>query len=152
MKITLLYGTESGNAEMLCDDLVEALAGDNECAVSSLADIGPEDLDPGTFYIFVTSTHGNGDVPATATQFFEALEANRPDLDGIRFSIFGLGDRVFAETFNHGSKKLMQELLACNATLIGERGIHDASTGEMPEEIAIPWLNQCMAALMQPAG
>ena len=152
MKITLLYGTESGNAAMLCDDLMEALAGENECAVSSLADIAPEDLDSDIFYIFVTSTHGTGDVPATAAQFFEALEANRPDLNGIRFSIFGLGDRVFAETFNHGSKKLMQELLACNATLIGERGIHDASTGEMPEDIAIPWLNQCMAALMQPAG
>ena len=152
MKITLLYGTESGNAEMLCDDLVEALEGENECAVSSLGEVVPDELDSGTFYIFVTSTHGNGDLPATAAPFFDELEANRPDLNGIRFSIFGLGDRVFAETFNHGSKKLMQELLACNATLIGERGIHDASTGQMPEEIAIPWLNQCMAALMQPAG
>ena len=58
-------------------------------------------------------------MPATAAPFFEVLEANRPDLNGIRFSIFGLGDRVFAETFNQGSEKLMKELLACNATLIG---------------------------------
>ena len=152
MKITLLYGTESGNAAMLCDDLMEELAGENKCAVSSLADIAPEDLDSDTFYIFVTSTHGSGDVPATAAQFFEALEANQPDLSGIRFSIFGLGDRVFAETFNQGSEKLMQALLACNATLIGERGLHDASTGDMPEDIAIPWIRECMAALMSSAN
>lgn len=150
MKITLLYGTESGNAAMLCEDLMEALEGENECEVSSLADVAPDELDSGTFYIFVTSTHGNGDVPATAAPFFEALEANRPDLNGIRFSIFGLGDRVFAETFNQGSEKLMQELLACNATLIGERGLHDASTGDMPEDIAILWIKACMAELMQP--
>ena len=49
MKITLLYGTESGNAEMLCDDLMEELEGENECKVSSLADIAPDELDSGTF-------------------------------------------------------------------------------------------------------
>ena len=151
MKITLLYGTESGNAAMLCEDLMEELAGENKCAVSSLADIAPENLDPDTFYIFVTSTHGTGDVPATAAQFFEALETNQPDLHGIRFSIFGLGDRVFADTFNQGSEKLMQALLACNATLIGERGLHDASAGDTPEDIAIPWIRECMAALMSSA-
>lgn len=152
MKIVLLYGTESGNAEMLCDDLVEQLEGENECEVSNLSEVVPNDLDPDIFYIFVTSTHGNGDLPAAAAHFVDVLEANRPDLNGISFSIFGLGDMVFAETFNQGSEKLMKGLLACNATLIGERGIHDASTGEMPEDIAIPWLNRCMAALMQPVG
>lgn len=151
MKIALLYGTESGNAEMLSDDLMEELENENSCEVRSLGEISPEDLDTDTFYVFVTSTHGNGDLPAAAAEFVQLLETKQHDLTGINFSIFGLGDMVFSETFNQGSEKLMEVLLAGNATLIGERGLHDASTGEIPEDIAIPWINECLAALLQPA-
>lgn len=144
MNIQLLYGTESGNAEMLCDDLKDVLDADHSVDIQSLGDVSPSALDPATFYILVTSTHGNGDLPAAAAEFADALEAEKPDLSRIHFAIFGLGDMVFSETFNQGSERLMKAMLACKAKMVGERGIHDASSLEMPEDIAVPWVNDLM--------
>ncbi|MEM9011095.1 MAG: flavodoxin domain-containing protein [Pseudomonadota bacterium] len=152
MKVAILYGTESGNAELLCDDIKDEIGEEHDCEISSLADVTPADLEPETFYIFVTATHGNGDLPANAAGFRDTLEEERPDLSEINFAIFGLGDMVFAETFNQGSEKLMTELLACKAQQVGERGIHDASTGEPPEDIALPWVRACFDGLLAKAA
>ena len=152
MKISILFGTESGNAEMLCDDLKDELDAEHNVEIASFADVTPDDLDVDTYHILVTSTHGNGDLPAAAAEFVDAVEEQEPNLAGVTFSVFGLGDMVFEETFNQGSETLMNAILARNATLIGERGMHDASTGEMPEDIAIPWLQECLSKLLDEAA
>ena len=152
MNISLLYGTESGNSEMLCDDLKDELDAAHDVEIVSFADLSPNDLHSSKLYIMITSTHGNGDLPAAAAQFADSLETGKPDLAGISFAIFGLGDRVFEETFNQGSERLMNCMLEQQATQIGERGLHDASTGEMPEAIALPWLETCLASLMLEAA
>ncbi|WP_299286493.1 flavodoxin domain-containing protein [uncultured Tateyamaria sp.] len=144
MKIGLYYGSETGNSEMLCEDIEADLGEGFDCHISSLADVDPGALDKDTFYIFVTSTYGNGDLPSTALPFEEALTSTKPDLSGIRFAMFGLGDQVFAETFNHGSLKLSEMLIAHKAEMVGERGLHDASGFEMPEDIALPWVQGVM--------
>ncbi|MEO0864648.1 MAG: flavodoxin domain-containing protein, partial [Pseudomonadota bacterium] len=94
--------------------------------------------------LLVTSTYGNGDLPSTALPFEEALTGGQPDLTGIRFAIFGLGDQVFAETFAHGSEKLAQMLKDQGAVQVGERGLHDASGFDMPEDVALPWVRGIM--------
>lgn len=144
MQIGIYYGSETGNAEMLCEDIEAELGDGYECHISPLSDVDPAGMDAQTFYIFVTSTYGNGDLPTTALPFEEALQEQKPDLTGIRFAIFGLGDMVFSETFNHGSKKLAEMLVARGAAQVGERGIHDASSFEMPEDIALPWVGEIM--------
>lgn len=152
MKIALLFGTESGNAEMLCDDLKDELDADHDVEISSFADVVPDDLDHDVFHILVTSTHGNGDLPAAAAEFVDALEEQATDLSGVTFAIFGLGDMVFEETFNQGSERLMKAMLTHKATQIGARGLHDASTGEMLEDVALPWLETCMTQLLDKAA
>ncbi|MFL4469838.1 flavodoxin domain-containing protein [Tateyamaria armeniaca] len=117
------------------------MGADYDCHISSLADVDPGALSKDTFYIFVTSTYGNGDLPSTALPFEEAMQEQTPDLTGVRFAIFGLGDQVFSETFNHGSMKLMQMLLDRKAEMVGERGLHDASGFDMPEDVALPWVS-----------
>ena len=144
MNIGIYYGSETGNSEMLCEDIETELGEGYTCDIQSLADVDPSALDKETFYIFVTSTYGNGDLPSTALPFEEALTEGQPDLSGIRFAIFGLGDQVFAETFNHGSKKLAAMLVERGAVQVGERGLHDASGFEMPEDIALPWVSGIM--------
>ena len=145
MKIHLLHGTETGNSEMVCEDIADDLSVD--CQIDSLGDVDPADLDADTFYIIVTSTYGTGDLPATAQPFMEALERDTPDLSHVRFAIFGLGDMIFEDTFAHGSENLMNKLLQAKARQMGERGIHDASTGDMPEDIALPWIHGILAQL-----
>ena len=147
MKVGIYYGSETGNSEMLCEDIETELGAGFDCDIQSLADVDPAALETEAFYLFVTSTYGNGDLPSTALPFEEALTGGKPDLTGIRFAIFGLGDQVFAETFNQGSEKLAAMLVAQGATQVGERGIHDASSFEMPEDIALPWVQGIMAQM-----
>ncbi|NRB03437.1 MAG: flavodoxin domain-containing protein [Rhodobacteraceae bacterium] len=140
MKIALWFGTETGNAEMLCEDIEAELSGDHDVTLKDLSQASAAEMDPSVFYIFVTSTYGNGDLPTTAAPFCDALAADTPDLSGIRFAMFGLGDTVFAETFNNGSKVLAETLIKCKAQMIGERGLFDASSAELPEDVAMPWV------------
>ena len=91
MKIGLYYGSETGNSEMLCEDIEAELGAEYDCHIASLADVDPSTLAKDTFYFFVTSTFGNGDLPSTALPFEEAMQGQKPDLSGVRFAIFGLG-------------------------------------------------------------
>lgn len=140
MKIHFLYGSQSGTAEILCDNLMDSLSDGFDGKVSSLDEVDPTDLDAETFYVLVSATFGSGQVPDSAQSFLDALEERKPDLSRIRFAIFGLGDRSFGETFNNGSKLLMSEMVACNARIMGERGLHDASSEDLPQNVALPWL------------
>ncbi|MEM9141137.1 MAG: flavodoxin domain-containing protein [Pseudomonadota bacterium] len=144
MQIHFLHGTETGTAEFLCEDLQSAIQSDAESEITSLDEIQPSALTNDKFYVFVTATFGSGDLPGTAQDFFDALERDKPDLSHVRFAIFGLGDTTFGETYNQGSEKLMTQLLACNAKMVGERGLFDASSSDMPEDVAIPWLKGVM--------
>ncbi len=140
MKIHFLYGSQSGTAEILSDTLMDSASDRFECEVSSMEDVDATALSPETFYVLVSATFGSGQLPDGAQQFLDALEDNKPDLSGVRFAIFGLGDRSFGETFNNGSFLIMNEMLACKAQMIGERGLHDASSEELPQNVALPWL------------
>jgi len=139
MKIAILYGTETGNAEMLAEDIAAALEDEHEVTVANLADFPPDAFDPGVFHLMVCSTYGDGELPASAKPFGEALEAAAPDLSAIHFAIFGMGDSEYEETFNHGPKRLAEMMVAHGAVQIGERVAHDASGGDMAEDLALPW-------------
>ncbi|MEM9099562.1 MAG: flavodoxin domain-containing protein [Pseudomonadota bacterium] len=145
MQVTLLYGTESGSAELLCEDIEAAISDEHEVEIADLDDTSPSDLSPERHYIIVCATYGEGELPASAVSFADALREDAPDLSQIKFSIFGLGDRTYLETFNFGSKQLAEMLIAQQATQVGPRGIHDASTNEPPEDTAIPWAKERLA-------
>ena len=148
MKLHFLYGTESGTAELLAEDLEAAVSADHETQVSSMEDLSPADLNKDDFYIMVCSTYGSGDLPASAISFYETLQNDKPDLSGVTFSIFGLGDQTYAETFNFGSQKLMTELKALGATQVGDRGLFDASDAAMPEDVGVPWVEGIVKEIM----
>ena len=140
MRINLLYGTETGNAEMLCEDIEASLTAKHEVTITNLEDATQGDLTAQGVYIFVCSTYGDGDLPASAIDFGEMMEADKPDLSAMTFSIFGLGDMDYEETYNNGSQRLLDLLTGCGATQHGPRGLYDASSGKPPEDSALPWV------------
>lgn len=145
MNIMLLYGTETGNAEMLAEDIMAELEGDHQVECRNLSDFGPDEFEAGRLYMIVCSTYGDGELPASAQPFAEALKSAAPSLSGIHFAIFGLGDSEYEETFNFGSKGLAQLLGSHGAVQIGERVIHDASGSDMAEDLAFPWAARVVA-------
>ncbi|RMH49111.1 MAG: nitric oxide synthase [Alphaproteobacteria bacterium] len=152
MKITILYGTETGNAEMLAEDITASLSAEHEVECRNLSEMDPRAFDPARFYILVCSTYGEGELPASARPFAEAVAAARPDLSAIHFAIFGLGDSEYAETFNHGPKRLAELMAAHGARQVGERIAHDASGGDLAEDLALPWAEAVVAAARERLG
>lgn len=152
MKLHFLFGTETGSAEMLCEDIEADLGSAFDCTLTQMGEMDPNDLDQDTFYMFVTSTYGNGDLPSMAQPFYDALDAQKPDLSHVQFGIFGLGDMVFSATYNQGSERLMDKLIECGAKMVGPRGLHDASTQDLPEDLAIPWAHGVVALLQADAA
>ncbi len=152
MQLHFLHGTETGTSEILCEDLEAAMPDTTTCKVSSVEDLQPGDLNADEFYVFVVSTYGSGDVPSSAWSFHEKLKKTQPDLGHVRFAVFGLGDSTFSTTYNQGSEQVMNQLLACGATMVGERGLFDASTGDMPEDIAEPWMQGILQQLAAQAA
>jgi len=144
MKLHLLVGTMTGTAQLVAQELelVWDTGGDGgEMQVETLL---MDKLDSGVFaregiFLIVTSTYGQGDVPDNAKNFYEDLKARRPDLSRVRYGVFGLGDRTYAETFNFGGKRFDDVLRELGAQRIGERVQHDASSGVLPEEMAVEW-------------
>ena len=143
MKVNILVGTMTGTAQ-LCAQEMELALDDGETAVETLMMDG---LDPSVFqregvFLICTSTYGQGDVPDNARAFYESLKSARPDLSRVRYGVFGLGDRTYAETFNFGGKKFDELLAELGAERIGERHTHDASSGILPEETALEWCQE----------
>ena len=140
MKLTLLVGTMTGTAQLVAQEL-ELAWDDGELRVETLL---MDKLDSGVFkregiFLIVTSTYGQGDVPDNAKALYEDLKSKRPDLSRVRYGVFGLGDRTYAETFNFGGKRFDDILGELGAQRIGERVQHDASSGVLPEEKAEQW-------------
>lgn len=145
MKITVLYGTETGNAEMLAEDIQAELEADHEVDCLNLSDMDPADFDPTRFYLLVCSTYGDGELPASAQPFGEAMEAGKPDLSAIHFAIFGMGDSEYEDTFNGGPERLANLMTGQGAIQIGERVAHDASGDDLAEDLAFPWAERVIA-------
>ena len=147
MKINILVGTMTGTAQMCAQEMELALDGDGVQVATLLMD----KLDPQVFadrdavYLVCTSTYGQGDVPDNAKALYEALCGQKPDLAGVRYGVFGLGDRTYAETYNFGGKRFDDILAELGAERIGDRLMHDASSGTLPEEIAIEWAEAWVA-------
>jgi MioC protein len=156
MKINILVGTMTGTAQ-LCAQEMELTLADDEVQVETIL---MDALDAAVFtrdgvFLVCTSTYGQGDVPDNARALYEDLKAKRPDLSRVRYGVFGLGDRTYAETFNFGGKKFDELLGELGAERIGERHTHDASSGILPEETALEWcqewLRRVRERLAQPA-
>jgi MioC protein len=150
-KINILIGTMTGTAQ-LCAQEMELALDDGETKVEALL---MDNLDASVFqregaFLICTSTYGQGDVPDNARALYEDLQKKRPDLSRVRYGVFGLGDRTYAETFNYGGKRFDDILGELGAQRVGERHKHDASSGVLPEETAVEWCRDWASKLQTP--
>ena len=150
LKLTILVGTMTGTAQLVAQEL-QLTWEDDDTQVEVLLMDG---LDAGVFsregvFLICTSTYGQGDVPDNARHLYDALCRDRPDLAHVRYGLFGLGDRTYAETFNFGGKRFDDVLGELGAKRIGERIKHDASSGVMPEDMALEWGAQWLSLARQ---
>lgn len=144
--ITIAFGTESGNAELVAEELASQLGSRGDVRVVDLASIRPNELDRDRLLMVVCSTYGDGELPTTVREFHAGLESPTIDLSGLEYAVFGLGDRSYHSTYSRGSEILDATLTARGAKRVGEYGRHDAGGGDLAPELALTWANGILAA------
>ena len=147
--LTILFGTESGNAEALADVARKAAGKLGFAArVLDMADATPAQIAGVQNLLVIASTWGEGDPPQRAIDFFAALMADdAPRLEGLRYSVLALGDRAYAK-FCETGRLFDERFAALGATRVAERIECDLDY----ETLAGTWINATLGTLQAELG
>ena len=104
-------------------------------------------LNSDSTYIICTSTYGQGDIPDNGQAFVDNLSIAAPDLSGIKYGVFALGDQTYNQTFCNAGNLFDAVLKKFGAIRVGEIMRHDASSGELPEDQAGEWAEEWLEIL-----
>jgi sulfite reductase (NADPH) flavoprotein alpha-component len=147
--LTILFGTESGNAEALADAARKAAGKLGFAArVLDMADATPSQVAGAQNLLVIASTWGEGDPPQRAIDFYAALMADdAPRFDGVRYSLLALGDRAYAR-FCETGRLFDARFAALGAERVAERIECDLDY----EAAAATWIDGTLKTLQEELG
>ena len=95
-KVTLAFGTETGNAKKLAMQLatVAKKKGVN-AKIADLSQYRINDLAKEDYFFVVISTQGEGEPPIPAKKFYDHIHENELALSNIKYSVLALGDTSY---------------------------------------------------------
>ena len=125
--VTILFGSQTGNAEGLAKKLVKTLKkGNFEPEVHDIGAYDRSRLAQEKNLLVITSTYGDGEPPDNAASLHSALMAAEGNiLEGVQFSVFALGDSNYP-AFCQCGKDFDAKLEALGATRVAPRVDGDA--------------------------
>lgn len=148
-ELTVLFGSQTGNAEELAQQLAARAADKGVSAkVVDMADYKPRQLKKEQYLALLTSTHGEGDPPDSALDFYEFLHGKKaPKLKDLRYSVLSLGDSSY-EHFCKTGQDFDQQLASLGATALAERVDCDVDYDELADD----WINRVLETMASEAG
>jgi sulfite reductase (NADPH) flavoprotein alpha-component len=142
-KLVVLYGTESGNSEVLADRAVKAAKKRGfQAVMKNMAETSPAELEKFQNLLVVVSTWGDGEPPETAVSFYKDFMATEKPLKNLKFSVCALGDTSY-EKFCQTGKDIDQKLELLGGDRISARQDCDVDY----EESYAVWLENSLTAL-----
>ncbi|AJW64812.1 Sulfite reductase (NADPH) flavoprotein alpha-component [Elizabethkingia miricola] len=97
-KITLVYGTETGNSKKLATELAGVAKKKGiQVRLGDLSQYKPKDLAKEEYLFVVISTQGEGEPPILAKKFYDYIHENELNLSNIKFGVLALGDSTYPQ-------------------------------------------------------
>ncbi|KPA82339.1 NADPH-cytochrome p450 reductase-like protein [Leptomonas pyrrhocoris] len=152
-KLTVLYGTQTGNAERVALRVSRLALRQGVKSVHCLsADDVPIHEWPRTGgpVVILCSNANQGDAPNSFRRSWASLL--QPDtapaacMTGLQYAVYGLGDSLYLK-FNYMAKMLHNRLKQLGGTPLVMRGLGDESDAKGFEETLVPWLAELWEAL-----
>ncbi len=95
-RITIAYGTESGNSKKLATDFAaKARKKGIQAKLIGLEQYRLNDLPKEEYFLTVISTQGDGEPPAAARKFYDHIHQGGLRLDRLKYSVLALGDTSY---------------------------------------------------------
>jgi len=95
-KITIAFGTETGNSKKLASSFAaKAKKFGINAKLVDLNQYRLNDLQKEEYFVTVISTHGDGEPPAAAKKFFDHIHANGIKLEKMNYGVLALGDTSY---------------------------------------------------------
>ena len=95
-KMTIVYGTETGNSKKVATQLATKAKKNNlVIKLASLDQYRLNDLGKEENLFVVISTQGDGDPPIAAQKFYDHIHHNGFRLDNVKYSVLALGDTSY---------------------------------------------------------
>ncbi|XP_039251885.2 NADPH--cytochrome P450 reductase-like [Styela clava] len=153
--IAIFYGSQTGTAEEFAGRLMKdaqrygmkALVLDpEECSMDQLPEVINIEK---SLAIFCMATYGEGDPTDNAQDFYEWLENCDEDLKGMKFAVFGLGNRTY-EHYNSMAKFVDKRLEELGGERVYPLGLGDDDANI--EEDFVTWKEGFWPAVCQNLG
>jgi sulfite reductase (NADPH) flavoprotein alpha-component len=142
-KITITYGTESGNSKKLAADFAaKAKKSGLRVKLQSLDQYKLNDLPQEEYFFAVVSTQGDGEPPATARKFYDHIHKNGFQLNKLKYGVLALGDTAYPLFCKAG-----EDIDAQLSKLGGERIVSLQKCDTDYESYADGWFNEVLRQL-----
>jgi cytochrome P450/NADPH-cytochrome P450 reductase len=130
--LLVLYGSNLGTAEELATRMADLATVNGFAARLAPLDEAVGDL-PKEGGVLIICASYNGAAPDNATQFVKWLDSGlaKDALAGVRYAVFGCGNKDWAATYQHVPRLIDQKLAEAGARSVFERGEGDARGGDL---------------------
>ncbi len=141
-QLTILYGSQTGNAKRVAESLAERAGGLGLSTRLVRADgYNTRELKDEQLLYIVMSTQGDGDPPDDSISFVEFLSSRRaPKLPQLKYAVLGLGDSSYP-IFCGIAQRIDTRLAE-----LGAARLHEVGTADLDiETVALPWQEAAIA-------